>query len=290
MTNIQTALDYIPGSSAIPEGAFGISPSQLHTFFDRPSQWYREQVLKEDAEFQGSTSSYLGSITHFVAEEFAKTGKVDKAEIYKYLYRDLVSDKSEPLVDFDDEEIAEYYLSEKADHPEIDCNHILSQFKVMGNALIQYLRQNMPDRMEEIIASEVMANYYACGSADAVTGDILTDYKTTSALTAPSKIPYNYKLQLMEYAWVYRKLGVEINRIRIVWITQNQTGRVSPKTGKPMQDYPTTVTPITEMINEDDYDLIENHLNLVAESVQAAIDYPHLKHIIFKDMRLKEPQ
>lgn len=288
MNNIKTKLDYVAGNTVIPEGAFGISPSQLYTFFDRPSQWYREQVLNEDAEFQGSTSSYLGSITHYIAEQFAQTGSVDKSEIYKYLYRDLVSDKSEPLVDFDDDEIAEFYLYEKADHPDIDCIHIISQFKIMGNALIQYLRQNMPNRTEELIHAAIAPGYYACGSADAVTGDVLIDYKTTSALSAPAKIPYNYKLQLLEYAWIYRQLGISINRIRIVWITQNQTGRISEKTGKPMQDYPTTVTPITEMINEDDYDFIESLLNLTAETVQAARDNPHLKHLLFKDMRLKE--
>ena len=42
---MKTKLDYQRGDSVIPEHATGISPSQLYKFFDKPHEWYREQVL-----------------------------------------------------------------------------------------------------------------------------------------------------------------------------------------------------------------------------------------------------
>lgn len=281
-----TKLDYVPGNSTIPSGAFGISPSRFYDFFTKPHEWYRTEVLNESG-FQGSTASFLGTIIHYIAEEFTKHQKVDKSEIYKYLYNHLVSDKSEPLEDFDDDEIAEFYLYEKADHPDIDCRYILEQYRVMGNALIQYLRHNLPQRSEELINAQILPGYYACGSADAVRGDCLIDYKTTSALTAPSKIPYNYKLQLLIYAWIYKQLNIQINRIRIVWITNNQVNRISETTRKPIKDYPTTVTEVTESITLDDYEFIESLLNLAAETVKTGKENPQLVHLLYKDMRLK---
>ena len=42
-----TDLDYVSGSTVIPEGAFGISPSSLGKFFNEPHNWYRDTFLDE---------------------------------------------------------------------------------------------------------------------------------------------------------------------------------------------------------------------------------------------------
>lgn len=115
----------------------------------------------------------------------------------------------------------------------------------------------------------------------------ITDYKTTSLTSPKDSIPYNYKLQLLCYAYIYRSLGFTVDRIQIVWITQPDINRVSEKTGKPLKDYPCQVIPVTYVLQEGDWNLIDSILNLVAESVEADKTTPALRHIIWKDYRLK---
>ena len=283
---MQTKLDYVSGQTILPEGAFGISPSQLELFFSKPHEWFRTQVLGEASEFTGSTSSYLGTVIHYIAEQFTLTRSVDKSEIYKYLYRDLCLN-TPPFDNFSDEQASIAYLREYANHPTIDCNHILDQFKIMGNELIQYLRRNLPQKAEELVSAQVRPNYFVCGSVDAYNNGCVIDYKTTSDTTPKDYIPYNYKLQLLCYAYIYRSMGYHIDRIRIVWITQPQLNRVSEKTGKPLKDYPCQVVPVTYQLTRDDWTFIESILNLISETVQAYRDHPSLAHVIWKDYRLK---
>lgn len=77
-------LDYIPGSTIVPEGSFTISPSSLGKFFDEPHTWHREHVLGQ-RNFGMSTATILGTIVHFCGEEFIKTKSVDKLGIYRYI-------------------------------------------------------------------------------------------------------------------------------------------------------------------------------------------------------------
>lgn len=281
-------LSYVPGNSIIPEGCFGISPSQLHRFFSKPHEWYRTEVLNEKG-FTDSTSSVLGTIIHFIAEEFIKTKSVDKSAIYEHLYEEYVVDKSRTVPSFSDEEAIEDFLIDNIDPEVVDVEYIFNQYKVMGNALIQFLRQRArPSRSEELIHAEVLPGYHVCGSCDAVVGNHrVIDFKTTSDLTAKSKIPYEYKLQLLCYAYIYRKMGLPINTISIIWITHNQVNRVSETNGKPLKDAPTKVTEVSEIIDDKDMLFIESLLKLISESVQADKDYPQLRHIIWKDYRLK---
>lgn len=283
-------LTYVSGASILSEGDFGISPSQLATFFSSPTQWHNEQVLGNKAEFQGNSSSYLGTVVHYVAEAYTKTGKVDLSEIYKYLFIELCSDQSSPP-DFSNHEEAEEYLLENADKPDIDIAKILGKFRDMGNMLIEYIdRTGKPSHSEDLVKARVEGNYYVSGSLDAYDErtKTITDYKTTSLTKPKETIPYNYKLQLLCYAYIYRELGFEVERIQIVWITQPDVNRISEKTGKPLKDYPCQVVPVTYVLQEEDWNLIDSILKLVAETVQASKDNPELKHIIWKDYRLKE--
>ena len=289
-----TRLDYISGSIIIPEGSFGISPSSISSFISAPHQWYREFVLGE-RDFSQSTATVLGTICHFIAEEFVTKKSVDKLEIYKYIYKHTCP----PSISFpttEDLDTIESFLYEHCLTSPIDGQYILSQWKVMGNTLITYLKNRPPvAEVENMIAAEILPNFYAAGSADKLEGPgkgkgfhCLTDYKTTSDLTPKDYIPMNYKYQLLTYAWIYTKLGYNVDRIRIVWITNNQVGRISETTGKPLKDYPSQVVEVTELINQQDLDFIESILKLISETVQAARDYPHLTHCLFKDYRLKQ--
>ena len=165
-----------------------------------------------------------------------------------------------------------------------------SQFVPMGQALIDYLRVfGIPERSEETIITELEGGVYVGGTADAVIGDTLIDFKTTSKTSIEEGyIPNNYKWQLLTYAYIYRKLGVDINRVRIVWITNNIVGRISEKTGKPLKDYPAQVIPCTHCITDEDMKFIEDYLKLIAETYLASKKYPELTYLLYSDYRLKQ--
>lgn len=302
MTMFKTPLDYVSGTTAIPKNAIGISPSQLARFFDKPHEWYRTEVLGEKG-FTGSTASLLGTIIHFIAESYTKYQTVDKVEIYKYIYNQTVEDKStidkfkDLLEQFDEdgeEDIIEEFFEENSTHQDFDVVYILAKYKMMGNLLIKYLRRiGLPSKSEELVRAEIIPNYYVCGSCDAVKegfnrGTII-DYKTVSGKARNlDKIPYGYKLQLLCYAYIYRQMGFNIDEISIIWITKPIDGGVSAKTGKPLKSYPSKVIQVTERINKEDFNFIESILKLVAESLDVSAKNPQLRHIIWKDWRLKQ--
>ena len=62
---------------------------------------------------------------------------------------------------------------------------------------------------------------------------------------------------------------------------------MSEKTGKPLKDYPSEVSVVTEEVTQDNLDLIGSCLQLVAESVQTWHDKPELRHLLAQDLRLK---
>lgn len=122
----------------------------------------------------------------------------------------------------------------------------------------------------------LILNGYAknCKKTQTQPGTIV-DYKTSS--TKPSDImPFGYKIQLLSYAWALRQSGTKINRIRLVYVT------------RPTKTLPERLFVINHMITDSDWKLVEDTLHLIAESVQAIKDYPHLKHLIFKSMSIKE--
>jgi hypothetical protein len=247
----------------IPEGAFRISPSAVSKFADKKWEWYRAQVLGEEV-FKGNFFSVLGSCVHRIAESYTKLQKVDKQELYGYI------DSSECL-------------------EQEEKDRIKDQMIPMGQVLIDYLRvHGIPEKSEDAICVELMPGVYVGGTADALIGDTIVDYKTTSKITPDDFIPMHYKWQLLTYAWVYRKLGVDVTRMRIVWITQNIVGRISEKTGKPMKDYPSQVVPVTELITDEDMEFIEQYLKLIAETYLKAKECPELTYLLYSDYRLKE--
>ena len=284
-----TELDYIPGNTIIPDFAFGISPSRLHEFISTPWVWYRTEVLGEK-QFQGSTATVLGTIIHYIARCYARTQSVDYVQLYRYLLKQTIKEPDYSVAEnTHDRNGIEAYIIKNND-TDIDAKYIIAQYRPMGNALIQYMRTHapLPQRTEELIATPITDTVYACGSCDALVNERrVVDYKTTSKLTPPDKIPYNYRLQLLTYAYIYTQMGYAIDTIEIIWITTNDVGRYSEKTGKRLQDYPSEVISTRESVTKDDLEYISNMLHLVADSLVATGEHPTLTHVIWKDYRLK---
>jgi len=282
--------DYNDGLNIVPSNSIRIGASGLQDYFDYTSSWYRQNLLGEDG-FLGNTASTLGTVVHHIMEEAGNNRQPSTSAI------------------------EEYVLSQAAENPEVDTHVILANYKQMGmEGVNNYLHKpgNMPTRTEDFLYHEVTTSNSISigvgGSCDAVimdspvmdkqpaisyqcptgssSGGMIIDYKTTGSLTAPTTINYKYRAQLLTYAWLYRKLGYTVDRIRLVYITRNNVGRVG-KTGKPLPDKPSKVTTVTETITDADFDEIEGKFTIIAESTKLFIERPELRHIIAQDTRLK---
>lgn len=254
---------YNDGNDVVPKGHFKISPSQLSRFFDKTSEWYREFLLGEEAAFQGSTASHLGTCVHACAEMYVNTGNIDHSAVINYV---------NSITDIN-----------------VDKDYILAQYDVMAQTLIyQYLENNIPSETELFLYKEVVPGIGIGGSIDSICGSAIVDYKTTSSLNAPTGISRPYYFQQMAYVWLARMHGYTIDTIRLVFITTNQVNRISEVTGKPMKDYPSTVTTIEQSVTDTDIEIIDNTIKLMSESVKFWKETPELRYLIAQDYRLKE--
>lgn len=240
--------------------AFRIGASQVSKFFDYTSQWYHEHLLGEGG-FEGSTATHLGTAVHAGIEMYVTEGEVDWQALNDHIL--------------------------KIKTPDVDIAHILDQYQPMIEAVLPFVDNNMPTEVEKFVFQEIIPGIGAGGSIDALRGDTIIDWKTTSSLTPPSKFSRNYWFQQMTYVWVLKQQGIDINFLKLVFISTNQVGRVSEKTGKPLKDYPSTVTVLTEPVTEQALGLIGDCLRVIAESVQAWKDYPEMRHLLAQDLRLK---
>lgn len=244
----------------ITKGAFRIGASQVSKFFDRTSEWYHENLVGVKG-FNGNTATHLGTVVHAGIEMFVTEGDVDWEALEKHIHS--IKD------------------------PEVDKCRILEQFESMIGVALPYVEANMPTEVEKFVFHEILPGIGAGGSIDALRGDTIMDWKTTGAKSPPTKFSRNYWFQQMTYAWVLKQQGININYLKLVYITTSDTGRVSEKTGKPLKDYPSTCSVVTEQVTQESLDLIGSCLKLVAESVQAWNTNPEVRHLLAQDMRLK---
>ena len=275
MELVEKYFGYDDGKGTAAEGNFRISASQVSRFFDTTSQWYREQLLGEDG-FTGNTASELGNCVHAAAAMQTELGHVAYETIDAYI------GSLDPI--------------------EFDTDHIRAQYPLMVDVLLSFLEQNPSAEAEKFIYHEILPGIGAGGSIDALCGDrvvnedgtitytgevTIRDWKTTSALSPPNKFSRNYWFQQMVYSWVLKQLGITVSKIQLVYITQSVTGRVSEKTGKPLKDYPSQISVVTEEVTESSLELIGSCLHLIAESVQTWNTKPELRHLLAQDLRLK---
>lgn len=253
--------EYNSGST-LPADAFRISPSQISKFFDSTTQWYREFLLGEEG-FTGNTSTELGQVVHAAAEMYVKEGVVHYDQINNYI-----------------DSLPE----------DIEKQFIRDQYPGMVDTLLsQYLSTNIPSKAELFLSAEISPGIYAAGTLDSIIGNTIVDYKTTSSKSPPNRLSRPYWFQQLTYAYIARKNGYNINRIRLVFVTTNEMNRFSEKTGKQLKDYPSTVSVVNYEITDLDMEIIENTLNLVADSVKLWREEPHLHYLLAQDYRLRLP-
>ncbi|MFA7029631.1 MAG: PD-(D/E)XK nuclease family protein [Candidatus Cloacimonadaceae bacterium] len=253
----------------IPDCSFRISPSSIGKFFSYPSIWYKDNVLGEKS-FTASTATVLGTIVHASAESYCDGNPITRKDVEEYV---RTTARSVPITE----------------NP-IMVEDIYNNYPDMAMNLInEYVRHNKPTEWEKPIYAKVLDDIYIGGTFDNRTNDIIVDYKTYSSNTKPTKISFDYRIQALSYAWILKQNGINIERIRIVYISKPiDTRAISEKTGKPIgKIVPSELTVITEMITPEDWELVEDTLMLIALSIKRAKEDPTLVPLLFKSMKLK---
>ena len=235
-----------------------ISPSQIEKFFNYPKIWYKENILWEPSEFQGSTATVIGTICHYIYKMVTKKQEVTREEINKQL-DEFISLRPELNIDVN----------------QVKSIYPLVSSAVVNNYLLEANTRSGILKSEEQIVGKVMNGIYIAGTCDRLEGDCIVDFKTVSTKPNESVIPFGYKIQLLAYAFAFRQQGYEINRIRIVYGV------------KPTKTIGARCIIVTEEIDFNADKLINDTLTLIGESVKAVKDYPNLSYFIFKSIYLK---
>jgi len=259
---------YVANDGSIPDDAFRISPSQLSKFLDSTTSWYREQLLGETG-FEGSTASELGNVVHAAAHMYHDTKSVDKQALLSYI--------------------------NSVSNPEVDKSIITHQMKPMIEVLVNdFLSITPATHAEEYVSTEIIPGVYAAGSIDRYnqnTGHVY-DYKTMGSLDTarvPTRFPRSYYFQQLTYAYILRANNRPADICSLVYISRDNTNRISPKTGKSLKDYPSELNIVNHVVTDEDMEIIGNVLKLVAHSVKLWEDNPELRYILAQDYRLYTP-
>jgi len=260
-------LDYV--SASVPDDCIQkISPSSFAGFISRPWQWYRQQIQGLD-KFEYNTSSVIGTIVHYCAEQVALELEVDEEEIEKY--------------------IVQFEENENYDQDTVRLNWYNMASVLINNYVLE--NQNNYFEVEKQYCAEIGDGIYASGTSDVVEGSLddcmITDYKTYNSKTQPKSIPADYKYQLLVYCWILRKLGYNATRVRLVYVNRRIDGGLSEKTGKPLKSYESEVTVLTETVTAEDLEFIESMLMLCKDTILLSNKHPELRHIIWHDGRLR---
>lgn len=243
----------------VPEDCkFIISPSQIYKFFECPKVWYLENIKKEPSEFKGNTSTVMGTICHYIYEQIAKGNmNINREEINAQL---------------------EDYLNEHpeipADRSAIQINYPLVAMEVVNKYVIPHKTGGIL-RMEDKVSAKLTDGIYLAGTCDRLEGDTIVDYKNVSVKPNENEIPFHYKIQLLAYAYIYRKMGYVINNIRIVYGV------------KPTKTIPARCIVVTEVIDYPMEKMMTDTLNLIAETIKHHEEKPEDDYLIFKSMELK---
>lgn len=228
---------------------FKISPSQIAKFFNYPPIWYKEQILKETEDIH-NTSMVIGTVCHYIFEKVALGEHPD----VEYINNEIDKLEGENL---DHEKVKDIYPS------------------VAEKVVNEYLLKNMPTKVEHQCYAKVLDGVYVGGTIDNITNSIVTDYKIVAA-KPPAQIPFNYRIQLLSYAYILNRQNIFVDRIRIVYGVK-PTKTLFPRTYV-----------VTEMITFQDWQLINDTLKLIAETIYALDKYPEITHLLFKSMNLKK--
>ena len=238
----------------LPEGGkFKISPSGIEKFFSMPAVWYEEHILKEKG-FKGSSATVLGTVIHALAEAYEKGEPTSREECDAYIEK--------MALEIDD----------------LDVDIIKELYPEMAGVLINEYIQNTAKAtaVEEEVCAHIENGIYIAGTLDRREGDMIVDYKNVSKKPNTEKIPFGFFIQMMAYAYADRAKGIFTDRIRLVY------------TVRPTKTLGVRLFTVTQQINEDDWKMIEDTLELISDTVQLHWAMPELDYITFKSMRFKE--
>lgn len=243
----------------LPEDCIhAISPSQIDKFFSLPKIWYNDCYLGNAPKFEGSTATVTGTICHYIYEMITKGKEVTREKI--------------------NNDLADYMMM--CPNPDVDATQVMLDYPLVSATVVnQYLlpansRGGVLETEKKVVA-KVMDGIYVAGTCDRIEGDCVVDFKTVGTKPNENAIPFAYKIQLLAYAYALRKLGYEINRIRLVYGV------------KPTKKLSARCYVVTEDIDYVAEKLISDTLRLIGESVLAVKQKPELAYLIFKSMDLK---
>ena len=229
---------------------FKISPSSISKFFELPIIWYKDQILGE-VQFKGNTSSVLGSIVHGLAECYVKGLPTSR-------------------------EMVDSYLVKHKFNTDVNVSEVKSLYPDMSATLInEYIKHNKPTEVERSLCHQIKEGIYVAGTFDNRTNSIVVDYKNVSIKPNSDKIPWNYYIQLMAYAWMLRQEGTTIDKIRLVYVV------------RPTKTMGVRLFKVTKVIDESDYKAIEEVLEIIADTVLLSKLNPELNYLLFKSCSLK---
>ena len=233
----------------LPENAiFKISPSSIAGFFNNPVLWYKEHILGEEG-FKGNTASAIGTIVHYCAEQHILGNSIDPLEI-----EDAVN---------------------AITNEDIDKNEVLSTWESLKDVLFsEYLDNTTITETETSLSHEVKNGIYVAGTCDARKNSTVIDFKTTGKKPSDS-IPFNYYVQLMAYAYMYKQAGVHIDKIQLVYVV------------RPTKTLPARLFKVSKLIEDKDWEMVENTLELIADTILKHKEDPSLDYLLFKSMQFK---
>lgn len=249
----------------LPENSrLKISPSQISKFFEYPRIWYEENMLGITPEIQGSTSMLLGTVLHKIYELVTLSEKVSK---------DLINEELDK------------YIEKHFDLP-IDINLIKELYPVMAEVTVNEYIIPSNKSCKKVLTeyqmySEISEGIYLGGTCDRIeinnSNEVdIVDYKNVGTKPSLDTIPFNYKIQLLSYAYLYNKLNdVKPTRITLVYSV------------RPTKTLPARCYKVSNVISDDDWKLIEDTLTLIADTVTKAWNEPDLIYLLFKSMNLK---
>ena len=237
-----------------------ISPSQISKFFELPKIWYQENILKEKEDYQfDCTSLLLGTILHKIYECVTNKETITRKEI--------------------DETLDNYLIK----NPSVIANSVLIKelYPVMSEVTVNEFILNTKNKVIETeisLYTKLDNGIYLAGTIDRVDNyNHIIDYKNVSTKPNLLSIPFNYKIQLLAYAYLkYTNTSIQPDRMTLVY------------TVRPTKTLPARCYIVTEQITDKDWKLIEDTLQLITESIIAVKQNPNLTHLIFKSMDLKK--
>lgn len=247
---------------ALPEDClFAISPSSIGKFFNYPKVWYNECYEGLPSDFKGNTATVTGTICHWIYEQLTKDKNVQ-------LDREIIN-----------QQLDEYLTV--CPNPDVDVKQVKIDYPLVSSAVVNgYLLEanskGMLVKSEEQVVGKVIDKVYVAGTCDRIEGDCVVDFKTVATKPNDTVIPFDYKIQLLAYAYALRQKGYEINRIRLVYGV------------KPTIRLPARCIVVTEQIDFMAEKLVDDTLKLIAETVCYVKDNPNMAYLLFKSMDLKK--